>query len=319
MKALLRIAKIALALFLLIWIFKTNNLNLEQLKSNDISWNYLLLALLIPTIINPIIATNRWRSFLLELNIKESFLTLLKIQLKSQFIGLALPSTQGQDAVRMMMIGKKNPNKSGAAASTVIIERLWGFSLYLLFALVATILAKTLPERNKILLIIGSISLLLAFAFFILINQKILNKLQKIMPKFKIMNKVFKTLDEIQISITNFPVKKVFWKTSALIFLFQFLTIVCVALTFESLGTNTPFKAHLVFYPIIAIISILPITFGGFGIREGFFAYFYPLVGVAKDTSILASLLVYGLLILSPAIIGGVFFIYDNLTQKKHD
>jgi len=319
MKQVFRYLKIVLALGLMFYIFKSNNLSLNSLKLSNLNFYTFIPALIISSFINPLIATNRWKSFLSEIDIHEDFWYLFKLQMKSQFIGLALPSTQGQDAVRMMMIGKKNQNNSGAAASTVLIERIWGFSLYLLFAFVATVLAQSLPERNKILLIIGSISLLLAIAFFILMNQKILKSIQKIFPKHKFINKIFKTMEDIQFSIKTFPFKKIFWKTSMIIFLFQFLTIVCVALTFESLDAHIPFKTHLVFYPIIAIISILPITFGGFGIREGFFAYFYPLVGVPKDTSILASLLVYGLLILSPAIIGGLIFIYDNLTQKKHD
>ena len=237
--------------------------------------------------------------------------------MKSQFLGLALPSTQGQDAIRMLMIGKKHAEKAGTAASTVIIERIWGFSLYLLFALLSTLIAPNLPNKNNLLLIIVSVAIILSLIVFLLIQEKLIEKFFNIFPQKLWLLKIKTLSHQISTSILNFPFKKIFWKTSALIFLFQFLTIVCVALIFQSLGSNIPLEYHLVFYPIIAIISIVPITFGGFGIREGFFAYFYALIGVNKEISLFASLLVYFLLILSPAILGGIIFIIEHLFKKN--
>ena len=316
MKTVIRILKIALAFSLLFWIFKSNNITLSIFTNKSIDWKFIGLALLIPSIINPIIATNRWKSFLKESNIEEPFFTLLKIQLKSQFLGLALPSTQGQDAVRMLMIGKKHAEKAGAAASTVIIERIWGFSLYLLFALFSTLFAPNIPNKNTILIIILTVAIILFFVVLLLLQKNLIETLFKLFPQKSWLLKIKSFLVQISSSIRSFPIKKVFWKTSALIFLFQFLTIVCVALIFKSLGSKIPFEYHLVFYPIIAIISIVPITFGGFGIREGFFAYFYALIGVNKEISLFASLLVYFLLILSPAILGGIIYILEHLITK---
>jgi uncharacterized membrane protein YbhN (UPF0104 family) len=76
-----------------------------------------------------------------------------------------------------------------------------------------------------------------------------------------------------------------------------------------------PFYFHFTILPIIWIVTIIPITLSGIGLREGAFVYFYGLLGVGSEKAMIASLLTFLLLIVTPALIGSLILIID----KKRD
>jgi len=73
-----------------------------------------------------------------------------------------------------------------------------------------------------------------------------------------------------------------------------------------------PFYNHLAILPLIQIISIIPVSISGFGIREGSFVYFYRILGVNENIAFFASLLYFSLLVLTPALIGMILYLVDK-------
>jgi uncharacterized membrane protein YbhN (UPF0104 family) len=74
---------------------------------------------------------------------------------------------------------------------------------------------------------------------------------------------------------------------------------------FESVGPGTVF---LGFAAMMFTKSLVPISFGDLGIREGISVYFFSLCGVASATSLSAALLLFVINILLPSVVG-LFFI----------
>lgn len=69
----------------------------------------------------------------------------------------------------------------------------------------------------------------------------------------------------------------------------------------------SPFDAFLGFSAMMFVKSLLPISLGDLGIREGTSAYFFALCGVAKSTSVSAALLLFAINVLLPSMAGLVF------------
>jgi uncharacterized protein (TIRG00374 family) len=69
----------------------------------------------------------------------------------------------------------------------------------------------------------------------------------------------------------------------------------------------------LVLFPVVLLLSMLPISFGGWGVRESAMVVAFKLVGVPAHVALSASIL-YGLCILVANLPGGVLW----LTERRH-
>lgn len=80
------------------------------------------------------------------------------------------------------------------------------------------------------------------------------------------------------------------------------LTVVLVAYAaFLSLGAQQMVGAGrlfiycLAFIPIISALQMAPVSISGFGVREGFYVYFFGAAGIPPETAIASSLLFWAL------------------------
>jgi uncharacterized protein (TIRG00374 family) len=76
------------------------------------------------------------------------------------------------------------------------------------------------------------------------------------------------------------------------------LSYVAIFFIGMSLDAQIPLHYYLVFIPVIAIISMLPISIGGLGVRETAFLTLFGSVGLPAEQSVSLSLLWYAMLLL---------------------
>ncbi|MCH7824029.1 MAG: flippase-like domain-containing protein [Acidobacteria bacterium] len=75
----------------------------------------------------------------------------------------------------------------------------------------------------------------------------------------------------------------------------QFLRIVTIYYAALALGAGVPFLHYLVLVPVTILISLIPISLAGLGVREGAFVYFFSRVGMSESMAFSLSLLMFGL------------------------
>jgi len=75
----------------------------------------------------------------------------------------------------------------------------------------------------------------------------------------------------------------------------QFLRILTVYLAALALGIEVPFAPYLVLVPVTALITLVPISLAGLGVREGAFVYFFSRAGMSEAGAFSLSLMVFGL------------------------
>lgn len=308
-------AKLFLTFLIFALLFITFDIDLSKVFSGIINYQYLLIALVIPLIIIPIISSNRWKLFLFHVGVEETALSLMKINFISMFQGIILPSTQGVDVVRIIHIEAKHPEKRGKVGSTILIERMIGFVLLCLLSLFFSCVAD-IPNRSQVLLLISGIFVLLLLTIALLLNKQITAILSQKKFNNRIINSCFQYLNKIASSLAFFPYNKVLLSSVVLILLYQISIISSVYLIFQAYGITIPFISHISLYPIIAILSLIPITISGFGIREGFFVYFYSQLGVPAEIAVSVSLMNYVVLSLVPALVGSILYIIDIFKKK---
>ena len=275
-------------------------------------WGFVLLACGIPLSIVPLVSVNRWKLYLALTGIGERFWPLWRINLISTFQGLVLPSTQGLDALRMYHIARRHPESSGGAAGSVIVERMIGMLVWCGIAIAGLpFVFPYLESKWPVVFAVAGFAAAAIGGAALVVSPWFHGLYAGRRPKFILLSRAVSFLDATHGTLVNFPYRKVIWSSIGLIVVYQFCSITCVWLLFQAYGVTLPLYMHMAFYPVIAIIAMMPITIGGFGVREGAFAYFYSLVGVPAEVSVCVSVANYVVLCLLPAALGGVIWLWE--------
>jgi hypothetical protein len=89
----------------------------------------------------------------------------------------------------------------------------------------------------------------------------------------------------------------------------QLLSIILVAYCLSlAIQASIPFIYFVLFIPIINLMTMLPISLNGLGVREGAYVLFFTLVGQPASLAVSISLLTY-VLVLGISLVGGVLFL----------
>ncbi|WP_434672494.1 lysylphosphatidylglycerol synthase transmembrane domain-containing protein [Pseudomonas sp. R1-15] len=309
--------KFFIALLISLFLIKTFNLDLAALTGEIKASHYLALAVAIPLTLSSFFSVSRWQVFLRLNSINETLTSLWKISLTSQFQGLIFPSSQGGDAFRMFHIERRHPDKRGKAGSTVIIERMIG--LLVLCILTLSALPFLPASGNYVLLttIVGIITSLAVGVQLLLTSKKIHALYSNLITKNSVIASVMRYIEKLHASTASFPYRKALSSSLPYIFCYQISLIMVVYLVFRAFGYDIPFAQHFALYPVIAILTMVPITIGGFGVREGFFVYFYGLLDVPANIAVGASIANYTIMVLIPAAFGGVIYFWDTVQESR--
>jgi uncharacterized membrane protein YbhN (UPF0104 family) len=76
---------------------------------------------------------------------------------------------------------------------------------------------------------------------------------------------------------------------------YQLAVIAAALLATHALGIHLGPTALLAFVPAVAIVQVLPISFGGLGVREGALVLFLKPLGVASGQAVALGLLLYAM------------------------
>lgn len=73
-------------------------------------------------------------------------------------------------------------------------------------------------------------------------------------------------------------------------------------------GANLPFSYCLIFHPVISLMTALPVSVGGFGVREGGYLYFLTRIDVDDSIAVTVGLLWFAVTLLG-GLVGGALFV----------
>ena len=313
---LIKIIKIAVTLFLFIYIFHSFGISLSSISIDSIeSPIWILLSILIVTLVNPLWSSSRWKVFLEYSGVKIKRFELIKIAFISYFYGLVLPSSIGSDVIRIYLIEKKYPEIRGRTGATVFGDRLVGLSSFALIGLFGSIYIEKVYGINKIIGIMLIINIVVLFLSILLTNNFVYKFFKLKLSCLSFMGRTYAYLDSLHENLVQIKFSTIIPKVLPFIILFQLSNIGTVWFIFMAAGFKINFFIHLAFVPVIMLISMIPASISGFGLREGAFVYFYNLINVPPEVSIVVSILFFIVNVGSPSIIGGIWSLISNVKR----
>lgn len=278
--------KLIISVVLIYLVFKSCNIDVvntwEKLKGTDIKWFIIGCILLMGTTFTN---TYRWLKLASLLGYKVNYFHGLKTYFESTFGNNFLPTNFGGDALKAYDIGKSDKSWL-RAASTVVMERLFGFTM--LFAQVPigltiskyTVFKDAIPHNIKLALWAAFGGVVLGIISFPLWSRIPLGFIQKIKYSVQEYTRCHKSL----LSVTA-------WTLITHILFVGGNIAMGLAM---KVGTDQiPIWFWLILVPASSLAGFVVPSVKGVGAKEASYIYLLGLIGVSGDLSLAIAFLTF--------------------------
>nr|WP_299069714.1 lysylphosphatidylglycerol synthase transmembrane domain-containing protein [uncultured Allomuricauda sp.] len=224
---------------------------------------YLILGVILVTL-SKVLAAFRLNLYFHQIGVRITQFSNLKLYLLGMFYNLFLPGGIGGDAYKGYVIQKKYQSGTKKVVAVLFLDRLSGMLLiFILGSSLALLIQNNLFQQFYRLI---ALAIPLAVIVFWYTNKRFF--------------------------LYTLPV---FWKSVGYSTLVQGTQIICILCILKALSIELNTLEYLFVFLVSSIISVIPLTIGGFGSREVTFVYGAAWLGLNKDVSVAISLTFMGI------------------------
>ena len=291
MAAKLSITAVLLALF--VWRI---DLHALLIAIRDVSAGGWLMNLLL-FLAAHLLAAYKWRLLLPE----GRFGTLLKLNFVGQYYGMLLPGQIAGEAVKAYRLGKGQQNAERLAAS-VVIDRITGFLGLLAVALCGIALSWSSARQTILAALLLAVVALCAllFSFQLPWWERASQMLSRRGARAE---RVAGQLLRLLVAWRDYARAPLQLLVSVLVgAAFQLIAVWINFRIGKEVGLTVAFADWCWVFGIVSIVTALPFTVAGLGLREGSFVGALALLGVASEKAVAVSFVVFSLLLAGAAI-----------------
>ena len=307
--------KILLTVLIFVYIF--NKIPFTQILKELSSVNIVLFILATLLVIPVILLSSLQTKYLTTIQkMQISFWEILKVYLTAGFYSLFIPGSILGGAVKWYKF-KKHGSKSSAAVVVVFNRYLEVFIVIVIGVLFS--IPTIINSGYEYLFFFWLIALLLLFvSYLLLLNEKVLTRIEKVFNKVPVPNKIknktgnlFKAMHEFQ----NLSVKD---HIEILLIMFSYHFLNIISLYLIALSVNVSLSIFVLGWirSVVIISDMIPISYSGLGVREGIVIYLLHFYGVSNSEALVISLLTFAKNIFLP-LVGGIIELKDFLIQKN--
>jgi glycosyltransferase 2 family protein len=250
------------------------------------------------------IGSFRWRALLVDNAIQFKYRHAYLGYLLGEFYGIFLPGVLGGDAIRVGVLKQKTQCSMGTATSSVILERACGLIAITIIAfLTYTLFPETARKvftvgDSRLIVVIGSIGIItmLGMLWFTRAWREQLKVPGKTKVESFLRNSLY-LLSTLQL--------RTLLLVLILAGLFQSMGILITFVLARGLNIDLPLSVYFAITPLIYFATILPISMGGLGVREGMLVILLARFGIDPSSAAALSFLIYANRMFVGAIGGG--------------
>jgi len=303
------ILRIAVSACLLIFLFKFYNIDVAKLTDFIRMANKpILLSAFFVLFLSYFLCLLRWNMLLKAAGISIPFKRVVVSYSGGIFFNMILPSAIGGDITRSIDLAA-HTKKGAEVVATVFLDRLCGYMALAIFALLSTGFGWGLVGNNKA--VIFSVSVIISILVVILLvifNRFIYSKIGVLLRSIR-AGKIRESIKDLHNEVHIFRNRKgVLINSLLLSFLVQATSPIAFFLIALSLGKEVNILYFFIIAPIIGAVSMLPISLGGIGVREGVAATLFVKAGIDRSLSGGISLINLFFILICTAI-GGLIYV----------
>jgi uncharacterized membrane protein YbhN (UPF0104 family) len=244
----------------------------------------------------------RWQLLARPLGFHEPLRQFTAFYFIGMFFNLFLPTSVGGDVVRAWCLDGKTGRRLNAFLS-VLVDRISGLMILLLVACVGVaVYPQTLP-----VLVTGSVWGMAAGAILGLL----------LLPALTGWTARFERLSQLSEGVRfYFHHPRLMLGTTVLSVGVQLANVVLVWCLGLAIGVPVPAVYYLILVPLVSLLTLLPISLNGMGIREWTTALFLGQLGVGEGAALCLALLWF-LVLTAVSCVGGIVYLSGSLPRPE--
>ncbi len=244
-----------------------------------------------------VISSLRWATFATRLGVAQPLNLYFRLYCIGMFCNLFLPTSVGGDVVRALRLGSAS-GRNGAAARSVLADRLSGLAILLLFA---TFALAFVPEGIPMAVRWSIWACTLVAAGGALGCRHVPAGVARLPGIRLVVESVGTLLDHTGTFIV----------TTLLSIAVQGLNVVMVWVLGESMGLPVPPLFYWILVPAVSLLTMLPISLNGMGVREGATALLLAPFGVTTAQGITLAVLWF-MVMSAISLTGAAFYLTEG-------
>jgi len=253
-----------------------------------IDWFFWFAALSV-ALLGFLISCFKWSTLLRSDGVDCGFSRLAGFYLIGYFFNNFLPTAIGGDAARMFLAGKAC-GRYQVAVNSVLAERFSGLLALILVGVFGIFMAPSVVGPTFAALFIGCGIFLWLLLLFPLVCRSA--RMAWLFPGGRIFSSV---VEAVQGTLYYFFRPGLFIPLAWTSLVFQLLAVVTYFVAARALHVDVSLAQMLAVVPVVSLLTLIPVSLNGLGVREGGFAYFLARAGVPEADAIALSLLVYAI------------------------
>jgi glycosyltransferase 2 family protein len=256
----------------------------------------------------------RWQLLLLVRGIRESLPWLVRTYFVSYAVAQLMPTSVGGDASRIYETVRRHPGHASPIAGSVLVERAIGGAVTLLLAAVGFLLAIGRYSVGAFVwleLMLVAVTIVFAVVFF---SRAARSRLVLIVPLARKLH-VERLARAIYHGIHGYRDSPgtlgVVFTTTLFVQIAAILSIYAAA---RAVGIDVSPLIYLVLGPLLFLVTLVPFTINGLGVREAFFVSFLGSLDVAPEPAFACGFLFFLMTVL-PAVGGLGVMLREGLSR----
>jgi len=283
------------------YLFSTISLDLARKVLQDVRFEYLLFAGIL-YFLGQMLSAYKWSLIARPLGFERSYRDFFSYYFIGMFFNLFMLGSIGGDVVKAFYLSSGRRDLVSAGYS-IFLDRFTGG-----LALVSILCLASLLEMWR------GVFPLFIFLLVLLVTS-IVWAVTVLTPRLLDALSFFKRLAWR----LGFQRLKVFWDSPRIIllpllisFVFQAAFVLIVFTVGKGFGMNVPLRYFFVFVPISDLLSVLPITVNGLGLREGIYVFFLKRLGVETSAAVMFSFASTAVVWAVSLVGGGLYMLKDR-------
>ena len=292
------IVRLLVTAMLFTLIFRSIDVKEILVTYQDIVPRLLMLGIIFQ-LLSTTLASYRWYLVMQPLGYSQNFGFFLKSYFKGTFFNQGLPTSIGGDAIRVLDVARLGERKRDAFIG-VFIDRVLGLIGLLVLNLVVNLFNPELLPHGLFLAINLLISLgLLGFAVLYLLQH------WQFLNRWRVTRFFLKLSRHLSMVLASPKQAAVQLLLSVAV---HFLSLLAIFLIGRSVELDFSLSTYLVLVPPAILLTLIPLSLAGWGIRESAMIGLFTLLGADKVTVLSMSIL-YGIVLIVASLPGLMVYV----------
>jgi uncharacterized protein (TIRG00374 family) len=305
-RALLIAGKLAISIALLAYLLHRADLDAVARQLSNVGVGAYA-GLVIGALAVSILVALRWQLVLEVLWRRVPLLPLWRYVIIGLCFNQALPSGVGGDAFRMWYL-RRDGAPLRVAVSSVVSDRFLAFLAICLISTLALAYVARLAATTEVLLSLGAgVALLLTAAAAYLVLHRFVDSTR---ATYALRSLRSLSADGFRATCHRRGVVAL-----ALALTNQIAQGVILALIARATGLALDAASLILLFPLVLVATMIPVSFGGWGLREGAAVVIFGLVGIPESSALSISV-IFGLVLGGAGLIGGVVWAVESRRLK---